>query len=350
MGSDTPQPAHSNGGPPGRAPAVSVVMPVHDARPYLDESVGSILRQTYGDFELVILDDASTDGSREALRRWARADERIRLFESNEKLGLSGSSNFVVREARAPLVARMDADDVAHPERLARQREVLLRNQDIVLVGALSEGIDSRGERVRPRDRWRLVRPSLFPPFPHGSVMFRRQVFEEVGGYREECVKWEDQDLFLRMTRRGRVVVLSEALLRYRYHASNSTGCAPDHNARVYGLRERCLAEFRAGRDYERVLAQNGLNGTTPRARAEALYQAGAMRLWAGRAPEIFGAAFVGGTLGRSPRAVLTLLMAAWGSVSPASLRTSLRCFIRARDLLAGRRVKDGRAYDWRLE
>ncbi|HJQ30716.1 MAG TPA: glycosyltransferase family A protein [Pyrinomonadaceae bacterium] len=335
---------------PRRTPAVSVVMPVHNALPYLDECVRSVLGQTFADFELVVLDDASTDGSTEALRRWARADARIRFFESREKLGLSGSSNFVVRKARAPLVARMDADDVAHPERLARQVEVFRRSPEVVLVGALSEGIDSRGARVRPRDRWRLVRPSLFPPFPHSSTMFRRRVFEEVGGYREECAKWEDQDLFLRMTRRGRTAVLPEALIRYRYHASNSTGVSPDHNARVYGLRERCLAEFRAGRDYTALLEAGSPNGGSPRARAEALYQTGAMRLWAGAAPGILGQMQNGKPLGRSPRALLTRMMATWGQLSPASLRYSLRCFIRARDLLAARRIKDGGVYDWHPE
>jgi GT2 family glycosyltransferase len=330
------------------APAVSVVMPVHDALPYLDECVRSVLGQTFADFEFVVLDDASRDGSTEALRRWARADARIRLFESREKLGLSGSSNFVVRRARAPLVARMDADDVAHPERLARQVEVFRRSPEVVLVGALSEGIDSRGARVRPRDRWRLVRPSLFPPFPHSSAMFRRQVFEEVGGYHELCVKWEDQDLFLRMTRRGRTAVLPEALILYRYHASNSTGAAPDQNARVYGMRQRCLAEFRAGRDYLGLLEAGSANGASPRARAEALYQTGAMRLWAGAAPGILGQVQNGRPLGRSPRALLTHMMATWGQLSPASLRYTLRCFIRARDLLAARRIKDGGVYDWR--
>jgi glycosyltransferase involved in cell wall biosynthesis len=325
-------------------------MPVHNARAYLDECVRSILGQTFADFEFVILDDASTDGSAEVLRRWAGADVRIRLFSSREKLGLSGSSNFVVRRARAPLVARMDADDVAHPERLARQLAVFRRSPEVVLVGALSEGIDASGARVRPRDRWRLVRPSLFPPFPHGSAMFRRRAFEEVGGYREECVKWEDQDLFLRMTRRGRTIVLPEALLRYRYHASNTTGGSPDHSERVYGMRERCLEEFRAGRDYAGLLASGGTNGASPRARAEALYQAGAMRLWSGRRPGILGPLLKGGALGRSPRALLTRLMATWGHVSPATLRISLRCFIRARDLLAARRVKDGGVYDWRPE
>jgi glycosyltransferase involved in cell wall biosynthesis len=188
---------------PKASPSVSVVMPVHNALPFLDESVASILNQTLADFEFVILDDASTDGSADALRRWAQKDGRIRLFRSGRNLGLAGSSNFVVRHARAPFVARMDADDVSHPERLRRQWEVLRGRPDVALVGTLFEGIDAGGRRVRPRDRWRLARRSVFPPFPHGSVMFRREVFDEVGGYREACAGWEDHDLFLRIIRAG---------------------------------------------------------------------------------------------------------------------------------------------------
>ncbi|HWS55242.1 MAG TPA: glycosyltransferase family A protein, partial [Pyrinomonadaceae bacterium] len=96
-------------------PRLSVVMPVRNGRAFLDECVRSVLAQTFRDFEFVILDDASDDGTTELLREWARRDARIRVVESARPLGLSGSSNAVVRASRAPLVARMDADDVAHP-------------------------------------------------------------------------------------------------------------------------------------------------------------------------------------------------------------------------------------------
>jgi glycosyltransferase involved in cell wall biosynthesis len=350
--SDEPK-GEGRGGVGGRAgPAVSVVMPVRNARPFLDEAVRSVLGQTFRDFELVVLDDASEDGSAEILREWARRDARVRLVESRRPLGLSGSSEAVVREARAPLVARMDADDVAHPERLARQLEVMRARPEVVLVGSLCEGIDAAGRRVRPRDRWRLVRASLYPPFPHGSAMFRREAFEAVGGYREDCAGWEDQDLFLRLSRRGRVVVLPETLYFYRYHVSNSTGGSPvEHRARLYGVRQLCFAEFSAGRDYAGVLREAArLNGDAPRADADALYQTGAMRLWAGHPPDILADALRPGTLGLSSRSLLTLALAVWGRVSPASLRLSLRSFIRARDLLAGWRVKDGSPREWRLK
>src|SRR5712692_2248266 len=96
-------------------PLISVVMPVHNALPFLDESIGSILQQTLSDFEFVILDDASTDGSVELLREWSLRDKRILLHESRRRLGVSGSSNAVVSKAGAPIVARMDADDISHP-------------------------------------------------------------------------------------------------------------------------------------------------------------------------------------------------------------------------------------------
>ena len=328
-------------------------MPVRNGLPFLDASVRSILGQTFADFELIVLDDASTDGTLAALREWGRRDSRVRVYASGRNLGLSGSSNFVVARARAPLVARMDADDVAHPERLARQFEVMRARPDVVLVGALSEGIDAEGRHVRPRDRWRLLRPSAFPPFPHSSIMFRRAAFDAVGGYRAECENWEDQDLCLRLVRRGRVVVLPETLHYYRYHLTNSTGARQlEHLAHIYSVRSLCLEEFSAGRDYKGVLEQAAAapNGSGRKAAADALYQRGAMRLWAGRPPAILGDTLRHGGLCLGGRGLMALVLGLWGGVSPVSLRVSLRSFIRARDRLAGRRMKDGVAREWRLK
>src|SRR5215217_6515900 len=95
-------------------PRVSVVMPVYNPLPYLDAAVESILGQSFEDFEFVILDDASTDGSTERLREWASKDSRIRLIEESSNLGPAVSSDRVARAARAPIVARMDADDISY--------------------------------------------------------------------------------------------------------------------------------------------------------------------------------------------------------------------------------------------
>ena len=151
-------------------PSVSVVMPVRNAMPYLRSAIESVLAQSFRDFELVIGDDCSADGSLDCASSLAQCDPRIRVVQSRVRLGPVGSSNFVANEARAPLVARMDADDISHPRRLERELKALAAHPRAVLVGALFDVIDGagrvcsispsmarRGARVRVAWRnWRL--------------------------------------------------------------------------------------------------------------------------------------------------------------------------------------------------
>jgi glycosyltransferase involved in cell wall biosynthesis len=299
-------------------------MPVYNALPFLDHSIKSILDQTFGEFELVILDDASTDDSLARLREWAARDQRIRIHESKKSLGLSGSSNAVVAHARAPIVARMDADDIAHPDRLRRQWEIMQNSPNVAVVGTLCNGIDAAGRVVRPRDRWRLVRRSGYIPFPHGSAMFRREVFDQVGGYDEKAIAGEDQDLFARMAAHGRIVTLPDVLYSYRYHSSNAT--------LFNGLR-----------------AVNGNHSNNGESLA-ALYMLGAMRLWAGEPPKLLEPIRKQKSFKRDPRSLMIFASALWAHVSPLTLKVALRGSIRVRDLLASITVKDGKPYEWRSE
>ncbi len=305
-------------------PLISVVMPVHNALPFLDQSIRSILEQTLRDFEFVILDDASTDGSVELLREWSLRDKRIHLHESKKRLGLSGSSNAVVSKAGARIVARMDADDIAHPDRLRRQWNIIEGRPDVAVIGTLCNGIDASGRVVRPRDRWRLVRRSVYIPFPHGSAMFRREVFDQVGGYNEASDGGEDQDLFSRMAARGRVLTLPDVLYSYRYHSSNVT-------------------LFNGTRAVGENHSQNG-------DALAAFYMLGAMRLWAGDPPMLLGPMLKKKSLKWNLKTLMILASAIVGHISPSTLRVFLRSSIRARDLLAGVRVKDGKPYEWRVE
>jgi len=306
------------------APPLSVVMPVHNAAPFLDESIRSILNQSISDFEFVILDDASSDKSPELLRRWKQRDSRIQVYRSDLQLGLAGSSNLAVSRTSAPIVARMDADDISHPERLARQLDVLKCDRDVVAVGTLFEGIDSIGRAIRPRDRWRLWHSPKYIPFPHGSAMFRRAAFDAVGGYRELSVG-EDQDFFLKLTRMGRVVTLPAALYHFRYHASNTT----------------LFAESNA----IELAAQN-----FPRHGDElaTLYLCGAMRLWSGQSPNVLARLIASKALGWDLRSAAILAWALSGSASPAALRFLMRLVIRTRDLLSSFKINDGTPYEWR--
>jgi glycosyltransferase involved in cell wall biosynthesis len=306
---------------------ISVVMPVHNGAPFLNESIDSILNQSFSNFEFVILDDASTDDSLKILRDWEERDCRIRLHKVEDKLGLAGSSNFIVSQAIAPLIARMDADDISKPDRLRRQWEVMQSDSDVVAVGTLFDGIDVDGELTRPRDRWRLVRRSSYIPFPHGSAMFRRATFDAVGGYREHFAGGEDQDIFLRMRQHGLVVTLSDVLYRFRYHSFNSSLQSGERGVKA-------------------VIDRHSGNGHD----LAALYLLGAMRLWAGERPEVLRHMLAKKSWPWNLGTMTAIAASAWGSISPATLRFSLRSLIRVRDLLAGIVVKDGRAYEWRFK
>jgi len=304
-------------------PLISVVMPVYNALPFLDESIRSILGQTLDDFEFVILDDASTDKSFEHLTAWAAQDKRIQIHRSKERLGLSGSSNAVVAKARSSIVARMDADDVAYPDRLRRQWKVIQNRPDVAVVGTLCNGIDATGREVRPRDRWRLVRRSGYIPFPHGSAMFRREVFDKVGGYGEFADGGEDQQLFSGMAQHGRIVTLPDVLYSYRYHSNNAT--------LTNGVR---------------AVTENYSNGDS----LAAFYMLGAMRLWAGNPPMLLEPLLKHKSFKLDPRSLTIFASAVWGHVSPQTLKFALRGSIKVRDLLASITVKDGTPYEWRSE
>jgi len=331
-------------------PLVSVVMPVRNAMPYLDDSIQSIVDQTYGDFELVIRDDVSDDGSTEALRRWSARDPRIRLYEGREVLGPAGNSNWVVAQARGELVARMDADDISHPDRLRRQLNVLARHPDVVLVGSLCDCIDTRSRKVRGRDRWRLAHLSWIAPFPHGSVMFRREVFERIGGYREACDYWEDNDLFLRFAEAGRVVVLPDRLYRYRYSVSSTRTLTSQ--ARMEDALERmlhCQSAHEQGRSYEELVG----SPLPPLARGRlspVVFRAiGSSRLWAGRSPGVLMRLLRRGDLRLNRESATTLAWAVLATVSPRLLRRALAVRAWLRDRRVSGRFPDGTVCEWPL-
>lgn len=207
-------------------PTVSVLMPVHNAERYLVEAVESILGQTFTDFEFLIIDDGSTDRSRAILEQYAARDGRIRLT-CRPNTGYTVALNQLLGLARGELVARMDADDVALPERVARQVEYLRTHPEVVCVGTAVRFIDAAGRFLREghpgMDNEEIQQRALAGdcPLNHPSVMMRRAAVEAVGRYHPEFQPAEDLDLWLRLGEVGRLTSLPEPLIKYRQHAAS---------------------------------------------------------------------------------------------------------------------------------
>ncbi|MCF7984375.1 MAG: glycosyltransferase [Thiohalocapsa sp.] len=210
------------------SPRVSIVLPFRDAADTLPGCIGSIQAQTLTDFELLCIDDGSTDGGSAAVARLAASDARIRLLASPGK-GLVDALNFGLDAARAPLVARMDADDLMHPRRLAPQAAAMQASPDISVLAtrvrafpeqALTDGfrayIDWQNACVAPQ----AIADDLYleSPLAHPSVMLRGERIRNLGGYRRGPFP-EDYELWLRLMRRGHVIAkLPQPLLLWRDH------------------------------------------------------------------------------------------------------------------------------------
>jgi cellulose synthase/poly-beta-1,6-N-acetylglucosamine synthase-like glycosyltransferase len=327
-------------------PFISVVMPVRNALPYLDAAVESILAQSHANFEFVIRDDDSTDGSRERLRYWASRDDRIRLFEGDACLGPAGSSNWVVAQARADIVARMDADDVSHPRRLQRELQVLTNHPGATLLGSVWEGIDSKGLVVREPD-FSTVRSSGFAaPFAHGSIMFRRAAFEAVGGYRRECDFWEDLDLYIRMAGLGRVLVVAEPLYQHRFSETSTRLTSERERVEAsVDLMLRCRAAHNRGENYTPLLHAPRIAGT--KLDPFTFLSLGSITLWLGRRPWPLGTLMRHGRIGFDMASAQVLAWSAWATVSPGTLRQAMRLMLRLRSRKARAAMGRQPVFEW---
>lgn len=203
-------------------PAVSVVMPVHNGGRWLLEAIESVLRQTFAPFELIAIDDGSIDGSSQLLERAAREDARIKVVRQPH-LGIVAAMNRGLAEARAPLLARLDADDIAHATRLSKQAEFLSRRPEVGIVGAWAIEIDDSGRirgRRMPEPEPRQLKQLLARtnPIIHSAVMARTELLRRLGGYRAAFQTAEDYDLWCRASEVTEIANIPEFLIRYRVH------------------------------------------------------------------------------------------------------------------------------------
>lgn len=207
-------------------PTVSVLMPVHNGARFLEVSVNSILAQTVGDFELIIVDDGSTDKTSIILSNFATTDSRIKLLHNRSCQGISVALNQAVRLACAPLIARMDADDWAHESRFALQIESFQRSPGLVVCGSNATHVDEQMRplfhTVLPLSDWDIRCATLFEnPFVHSAVMIKADAFRRIGGYNESFSTTQDYELWARLMAHGKVRNLEDSLIKFRQHAAS---------------------------------------------------------------------------------------------------------------------------------
>jgi glycosyltransferase involved in cell wall biosynthesis len=237
-------------------PAISVLMPCFNGARWIAESIESVLNQTFSAFELIIIDGGSSDGSIDIIKEYIERDSRVILLE-RPGLGLSASLNLGIDTALGQWIARLDADDVSEPDRLALQLQASTENPKLVFLGAGLIEIDEDGTSGKsflyPEQSSQLLNNLVsfkrFPP--HSSAFYRTSVVKKAGGYRTEIKRAEDLDLWLRLSELGELGSIPQRLVRYRKHAnqtSNFEGGTPQViDARVavvgYWLRQSGVSD-----------------------------------------------------------------------------------------------------------
>jgi glycosyltransferase involved in cell wall biosynthesis len=224
---------------------ISVVMPVYNVQRYVAEAIESLLAQTLRDFEFIIIDDGSTDGTAAVLDHYVKLDGRIRLCRT-KNAGVIAARSLGMMMAKGELMAVMDGDDRCDPRRLELQQEYLRQHEEVVVVGSGAAMIDEASAplgTVTPPQQHEDIEAlhlkgsdSIF----HSAAMLRLEAVRRVGGYRPGIMPGEDFDLWLRLGEIGRLANLSEPLLVWRRRV---TGLTFTHQERLQAMTKRILED-----------------------------------------------------------------------------------------------------------
>jgi glycosyltransferase involved in cell wall biosynthesis len=230
-----------------QAALVSIVLPVYNGEKYLAESLDSVLAQTYQNWELVIINDGSTDGTENLILKYQ--DKRIKYLPNDGNKGIIFSLNRGLQESNGAYIARLDSDDIALPNRLEKQVGFLSENLDYAMCGSYFQTIDSNG---------RLLKNVMFPAnnrdaqsylllhncFCHSAIMMRTSIAKELK-YDEKFQVCEDYDLWYRISRKGKILNLPEFTTLYRVHDNNmSTRKSEIMFAHVNKINKRILDDL----------------------------------------------------------------------------------------------------------
>jgi glycosyltransferase involved in cell wall biosynthesis len=231
-------------------PFVSVILSAYNASDHIEESIASVLGQTYSNFEFIIINDGSTDETGSILERYKRADPRIQII-TQENAGLTSSLARGVTVAKGDLIARIDADDIWKPEKLACQVAYLVRHIKIGLLGTAYSLIDGAGSELGQQDvplilGCEAVREAVlsFNPFFHSSVLFRRILITQCGNYDSTFTTAQDYDLWVRMLTISEGDNLGEVLAKRRI-TDDMISVAKEKQQRVAALRIKLKERWR---------------------------------------------------------------------------------------------------------
>ncbi|MFA6410783.1 MAG: glycosyltransferase [Candidatus Buchananbacteria bacterium] len=231
-------------------PKISVIMPFYNAQRFLAKAIESILNQTFSDFELILINDASTDNSDQIVKKYL-ADSRIVYIKNEKNQGIVANLNLGLKSAKAEIIARMDGDDVALAKRFEEQFRFLLENKDVAVVGSYVKIIDEFDKeidyRTKPIDTKEIEKNLItYSPLVHPSTMFRKSVVLQVGAYRPEYLYLEDIDLWYRIVYLGyKISNVSQYLLSYRYHGNSTAHQGKINAIKAFKLRKETIKKFK---------------------------------------------------------------------------------------------------------
>jgi glycosyltransferase involved in cell wall biosynthesis len=207
-------------------PKISVLMPAFNVGNFIGEAIRSVLNQSFTEFELVIVNDGSTDHTKEVIRSFS--DSRIILINQENK-GIAPTLNRGLQIAKAEYIVRFDADDICYPHRLAKQYEYMMHNPGCVIAGSSADYIDEKGSYVfthfAPAYTDKAIKSIVTKtcPFIHSSVIFKKSVIIKRGGYNEHAHSFEDHLLWRSVLKEGRVANLIDPLIQVRLNPSSIT-------------------------------------------------------------------------------------------------------------------------------
>lgn len=328
------------------APKISLIMACYNGRKWLPEAIGSILSQTFPDFEVIFIDDGSTDNSLEYMSTLARTEPRITCI-GKKNTGLPDSLNVGLKVAKGEWIARLDCDDLCSPDRFEQQLSYLDRHRDVVLLGSSFCELAASGAKVKshavPEKKSAIVKhiKSLRLSFPHSSVLFKRTVAMALGGYSLRFPRSQDTRLWLQFSRNHEVRSLDRELVSIRMHPSQISHSRGPEKQLTYGV-AAIVAEFlweETGVDYVEAASNTDW---------------AAFVIWIGeeveamgiserrdRVRKVRGALYNGNMFRRSGLLAVvdmirsgdlteTILERMRGSVAPATIARRCNCFVRS--------------------